>query len=650
MDKQNYSAQTIQVQEGLEAVRKRPGMYIGSVDIDGLHHLIYEIVDNSIDEALEGHCNVIDITLHKDNSVTVSDNGRGIPVDTHSEGKSALEIVMTKLHAGGKFSKDAYAISGGLHGVGCAVVNALSDWCVVTVYKDEKVYEQKYARGHVDTDISEKGTTDKKGTTVTFLPDASIFKEVQFFDYDKLSNRFRELAFLIKNIHISIIDEREETQKKDTFFSERGIVDFVMLMTGNKKTILEQPLSFKEKVESEDVAEVELAFNYLMKQETTILSFVNSINTKEGGTHLEGFRASLTRTLNKYLKENEKIAKLLKNESLQGIDTQTGLQAVLSIKVFEPTFSGQTKTKLSNREIRGIVESKTTEALTAFLDHHPNETQKILEKCVQSALARIEGQKAYDNTIRKSPLSSTSLPGKLTDCAEKDPAKSEIFLVEGDSAGGSAKLGRDRNTQAILPLFGKPSNVEKMQSSILAIQSNAKLQPIIASLGTNIGELFNIEKLRYHKVIIMADADVDGSHIRTLLLVFFFRYMRPLIEEGYMYLAMPPLYKIKWGSGKNDFKYIYTDKERDDELFILKNEKKVNKDKIAIIRYKGLGEMNADELWDTTMNPQTRYIIKITMDDVVSADKTFTLLLGEEVAPRRQFIEENALKVANLDI
>lgn len=651
MNEQNYSAQNIQVQEGLEAVRKRPGMYIGSTDIDGLHHLIYEIVDNSIDEALEGHCNVIDIVLHQDNSVTISDNGRGIPVDIHSDGKSALEIVMTKLHAGGKFSKDAYAISGGLHGVGCAVVNALSDWCVVTVYKNAKIYEQKYARGNVETDILEKGSCDKNGTTVSFLPDASIFKEVQLFDYDKLSHRFRELAFLVKNIHITIIDERDDIHKKDTFFSDRGIIDFVTLMAGKKKTILEEPLSFKERVEdSEDVAEVELAFNYLVKQETTILSFVNSINTREGGTHLEGFRASLTRTLNKYLKQNEKIAKPLKDESLQGVDTQTGLQAVLSIKVFEPTFSGQTKTKLSNREIRGIVESKTTEAMTAFLDHHPIETKKILEKCVQSALARIEGQKAYDNTIRKSLLSSTSLPGKLTDCAEKDPTKSEIFLVEGDSAGGSAKLGRDRNIQAILPLFGKPSNVEKMQSSIHAIQTNAKLQPIIASLGTSIGELFNIEKLRYHKVILMADADVDGSHIRTLLLTFFFRYMRPLIEEGYMYLAMPPLYKIKWGNGKNDFKYIYTDKERDSELLILKNEKKVNKDKIALIRYKGLGEMNADELWDTTMNPETRYIIKITMDDIVSADKTFTLLLGEEVAPRRQFIEENALKVANLDI
>ena len=349
MDKQNYSAQTIQVQEGLEAVRKRPGMYIGSVDIDGLHHLIYEIVDNSIDEALGGHCNVIDITLHKDNSVTISDNGRGIPVDIHSEGKSALEIVMTKLHAGGKFSKDAYAISGGLHGVGCAVVNALSDGCVVTVYKDEKIYEQKYARGDIASGLLEKGAGDnntyKSGTSVTFLPDASIFKEVQFFDYDKLSHRLRELAFLITNITITIIDEREELHKKEAFFSENGIVDFVTLMSGNKKTILEKPLSFKQKVESVDVAEVELAFNYLVKQETTILSFVNSINTKEGGTHLEGFRASLTRTLNKYLKQNEKIAKMLKNESLQGVDTQTGLQAVLSIKVFEPTFSGQTKTK-----------------------------------------------------------------------------------------------------------------------------------------------------------------------------------------------------------------------------------------------------------------------------------------------------------------
>lgn len=647
---QSYSAENIQVQEGLEAVRKRPGMYIGSLDMDGLHHLIYEIVDNSIDEAHASHCNRIEITLHQDNSVTIKDNGRGIPVDTHKDGKSALEVVMTKLHAGGKFSKDAYAISGGLHGVGCAVVNALSEWCVATVYRDSKIYQQKYAKGNVQTEVEVIGDTDERGTIIRFLPDKIIFKDIEEFDYDKLSHRFRELAFLMKNIYIVITDEREETPKSETFFSKNGMVDFVQLMSKNKKTILESPLSFEEKVESDEVAEVALAFNYLTKQDTTILSFVNSINTREGGTHLEGFKASLTRTLNKYLKQNEKIAKPLKNESLQGIDTLMGIQAVLSVKVYEPTFSGQTKTKLSNRDIRGIVESHTTEALTGFLDHHPNETQKILEKCVQSALARIEGQKAYENTLRKSPLSSTSLPGKLTDCAEKDPAKSEIFLVEGDSAGGSAKLGRDRNTQAILPLFGKPSNVEKMQSSINRIQTNTKLQPIIASLGTNIGELFNIEKLRYHKIILMADADVDGSHIRTLWLVFFFRYMRPLIEQGHIYLAMPPLYKVKWGSNKKDFKYVYTDKERIQLINELTEEQKVNKDKIDVIRYKGLGEMNQDELWDTTMNPESRYISKITMDDVVSADRVFTLLLGEEVQPRREFIEANSLKVSNLDI
>lgn len=646
---ENYSAQSIQVQEGLEAVRKRPGMYIGSVDIDGLHHLVYEIVDNSIDEALGGHCSTIHITLHKDNSISVSDNGRGIPTEIHSDEKSALEIVMTKLHAGGKFSKDAYKISGGLHGVGCAVVNALTDWCKATIYRDSIIYKQEYRRGNAHTQIIKEGNTDKKGTTMHFLPDATIFKEVQEFDYNKLCHRFRELAFLVKNVSITITDEREFSPKQETFYSEKGIIDFVNLMGKNKKRLLEHPLSFKETIDSPDVAEIELAFNYIGSQETTILSFVNSINTREGGTHLEGLRTSLTRTFNKYLKKHEKISKILKNEPLQGIDTQAGLQAVLSIKVFEPTFSGQTKTKLSNREIRGIVESTTSESLIAFLDHHPHEIQKILEKCVQSAIARIEGQKAYDNTLRKSPLSSTSLPGKLTDCAEKDPTKSEIFLVEGDSAGGSAKLGRDRNTQAILPLFGKPSNVEKMQNSIMKIQSNSKLQPIIASLGTNIGELFNLEKLRYHKIILMADADIDGSHIRTLLLTFFFRYMRPLIELGYMYLAMPPLYLISWG-GKKDFIYVYTDKERSNFVQKLIKEQQIDRNKINIRRYKGLGEMNSEELWTTTMNPESRHIMKITMDDVVSADKTFTLLLGEEVAPRRKFIEDNALKVANLDV
>lgn len=649
-EQDNYSAESIQIQEGLEAVRKRPGMYIGSVDTDGLHHLVYEIVDNSIDEALAEHCDTINITLHKDNSVSIVDNGRGIPVDIHSDGKSALEIVMSKLHAGGKFSKDAYKISGGLHGVGCAVVNALSDWCVATIHRDSLMYTQRYERGNIASSLEQKGPTSKKGTSIHFLPDANIFKEVTEFNFDKLAHRFRELAFLIKNITITITDDREDTPKVESFFSEKGLFDFVQLMGKSKKKILEKPLVFREQIDSPDVVDFEIAFNYTTTQESIILSFVNTINTREGGTHLEGFKSALTRTLNKYLKKYNKISKLLKNESLLGIDVQSGIQAILSVHVVEPTFSGQTKTKLSNREVRGIVESQTSETLTRFLDHHPPETQKILEKCVQSALARIEGQKAYDNTLRKSPLSSTSLPGKLTDCAEKDPSKSEIFLVEGDSAGGSAKLGRDRQTQAILPLFGKPSNVEKMQDSINKIRNNTKLQPIIASLGANFGELLNLEKLRYHKIILMADADVDGSHIRTLWLTFFFRYMRPLIEHGHIYLAMPPLYCVNWGSGKNNLAYAYSDKERSDYVIQLVKEQKIDKNKINILRYKGLGEMNPEELWVTTMNPETRYITQITIDDVVSADKTFSLLLGEEVAPRRKFIEDNALKVVNLDV
>ncbi len=647
----SYTAKHIQVQEGLEAVRKRPGMYIGSIDEDGLHHLVYEIVDNSIDEAQAGHCDKISITIHKDNSISIEDNGRGIPVDMHNEGKSALEVVMTKLHAGGKFSKDAYEISGGLHGVGCAVVNALSSHCEVVVHRKGKKHTQKYEKGHAVTEIITEHSDDlpKTGTLVRFAFDRDIFKESQKFDFSRLAHRFRELAFLIKNISISICDERENPPKKETFFSENGIVDFLRILSKDKKMLLEKPPVFKST--SDDSLLVEFAFNYTLGQETTILSFVNSINTREGGTHLSGFSSAFTRTLNAHLKKHKNLSKRLEEnrsnkEALTGVDVQTGLLAVMSLKVKDPIFSGQTKTRISNQELRGDMARFLSVMLSEFMDHNPNNAQKILEKCVQSARARIDSEKAYNKAIRKTPLGSASLPGKLCDCSEKDPSKSEIFLVEGDSAGGSAKQGRDSMTQAILSMFGKPTNVEKTNESTAKILESPKLQPIIASLGTSIGTLFNLEKLRYHKVIIMADADVDGSHIKTLLLTFFFRYMRPLIEQGYIYIAMPPLYLLSWGTGKNKSVYLYDDDELEKQMEILK---KNNIEKYTMRRYKGLGEMNDEELWSTTMNPQTRKIIKISLENAVEADETFTLLLGEKVEPRRAFIEENALKVEVLD-
>ena len=642
MEKTNYTAQQIQVQEGLNAVRTRPGMYIGSTDIDGLHHLIYEIVDNSIDEALAGHCDEISVQLHTDNSVTICDNGRGIPIDIHSDNLSAVEIVMTKLHAGGKFAKDVYKISGGLHGVGCAVVNALSSWCTTTVHREGKTYKQDYETGIPKSKLEIIGESSIQGTEISFLPDISIFKEIQSFDFNTLSHRLRELACLNKGITIHLIDERKTTHKKITYYSEIGIADFIKSLSKEKKPIMEIPITINNQDES---SELEIALSYVSGQDSIISAFVNSIYTKEGGTHLEGFKSALTRTLNKYLKQNEKFTKILKGTSFTGSDVQAGLIAVLSLKIQEPTFSGQTKTKLSNTEVRGFVESSTNETLTKILDHNPEIIQTILEKCVRTAQARIESQKVYDNTLRKTPLGNASLPGKLTDCLEKDPSKTEVFLVEGDSAGGSAKLGRDSTTQAILPLFGKPSNVEKMQDSITKIQNNAKLQPIIATLGTNISNLFDITKLRYNRIIIMADADVDGSHIRTLLLTFFFRYMKPLIENGNLYIAVPPLFLLK---AKKDFRYAYSEKERSTTF----NEmtEKYGKQNILITRFKGLGEMNDEELWDTTMNPKNRKLLQVTIEDAIIADETFTLLLGENVAPRREFIEENAQKVVNLDI
>lgn len=642
MQENNYTAEQIQVQEGLSAVRTRPGMYIGSTDSEGLHHLIYEIVNNSIDEALAGYCDTIHVTLNKDNSVSISDNGRGIPVDIHSDNVSALEIVMTKLHSGGKFSKDIYKISGGLHGVGCAVVNALSKWCVATVQRDGKKYRQTFQIGEPASKLETLGAASERGTEITFLPDDSIFKDAQDYDFDKLTHRFRELAYLNKNLAISVTDNRNETPKTVRFYSKAGIPDFIKALSRGKKPLLEQPITISE---VKDESEIEIALTYVSGQDTTISPFVNSIYTREGGTHLDGFKAILTRIINRYLKQNEKLGKQLKGSSLIAADTLSGIIAVLSLKIPEPIFSGQTKTKLSNSEVKSFTETATSEALTQILDHNPAITQAILEKCVRSALARIESQKAYENTLRKTPLGSASLPGKLVDCLEKDPAKTEVFLVEGDSAGGTAKLGRNSAIQAILPLFGKPSNVEKMQDSIAKVQSNSKLQPIIATLGTSIGSLFDIKKLRYSKVIIMADADVDGSHIRTLLLTFFFRYMKPLIENGNLYIAVPPLFLVR---AKKEFEYAYTEKDR--SRFVTTFTEKYGENSIMVTRYKGLGEMNDDELWSTTMDPQKRRIMQVTIEDAIMADETFTLLLGKEVSPRRAFIEENARKVANLDI
>ncbi len=639
-----YDAKKIHVQEGLSAVRKRPGMYIGSIDGDGLHHLVYEIVDNAIDEALAGYCSQISITLHKDESITIKDDGRGIPFDTHSNGKSALEVVMTQLHAGGKFNNDVYKISGGLHGVGCAVVNALSSHCIARVHRNNKIVEQRYEKGEVITPITEIGRTDHTGTEIHFIPDKNIFTETHQFVFDKLSARFRELCYLINKITISIVDERTNPIQSHQFNSTDGLKDFIKFLCKDKRKLLKEPLFFSES-SSKNGPEVDVALNYIASQDANILSFANSINTREGGTHLEGFKSALTRTCNKYLKQEDKLTRTFK-ESLQGTDVQAGLQAVLSLKHPDPTFSGQTKTRLSNTEVKGVVESSTTVALSNFFDHNPEERRLILSKCVQSALARIEGQKAIEKTLRKSVLGTLSLPGKLADCSEKDPEKCEIFLVEGDSAGGTAKLGRDRSTQAILPLWGKPLNVEKSQDSHNKIQNNEKLFPIIASLGCGIGPNIDLKKLRYSRIILMADADVDGSHIRTLLLTFFFRFMKPLIDEGHMYFAMPPLYKLSWNK---KHAYAYDDDERETITASLLNEG-LAQNKIAVQRYKGLGEMNADQLWDTTMNPETRSITKVNMDDSLLADKIFTLLMGEEVAPRKEFIESNALHVSNLDV
>jgi DNA gyrase subunit B len=631
-----YSAQNIQILKGMEHVRKRPSMYIGSTGPDGLHHLVYEVVDNSIDEALAGYCSAIRVTIEKQNIIRVEDNGRGIPVDIHPQEKvSALEVVMTKLHAGGKFDKTTYKVSGGLHGVGVSVTNALSEWCEVWVHRDKKSYFQRYKRGVPEKKVEAVGTSNATGTITRFKADKQIFEDINY-SFDILSNRLRELAFLNKGVEISIVDERGSKPKTHEFKFEGGIKSFIEYLNKNK-TLIHKEVVYIESERDNIVAEVALQYNDSYTE--TIFSFANNINTREGGTHLIGFKSALTRTLNGFV-EKLGLAKKLE-ENLSGDDVREGLTAVISVKIPDPQFEGQTKGKLGNSEVKGIVESAVNDKLTAYFEENPAVVKAILDKCIVAAKARAAARKARELTRRKSVLESVGLPGKLADCSEEDPKKCELYIVEGDSAGGSAKMGRDRQFQAILPLWGKMLNVEKTR--IDKVLANDKLIPVISSLGTNVGTNFEVDKLRYHKVIIMADADVDGSHIRTLLLTFFFRYMQELIEKGHVYIAMPPLYKIT--IGKETF-YSHTDEERDK---IVKKHAKDSK-QVNVQRYKGLGEMNPEQLWETTMDPERRSIIQVTLEDAVEADEIFTTLMGDAVEPRRKFIEENALSVSNLDV
>jgi DNA gyrase subunit B len=632
----SYSAQSIQVLKGLEAVRKRPGMYIGSPGLDGLHHLVYEVVDNSIDEAMQGHCTQILVVLEPNDVVRVEDDGRGIPVDMHpTENVSALELVMTKLHAGGKFDKKSYKVSGGLHGVGVSVVNALSSWCEAFIHRDGKLHYQKYIIGVPEADVKLIDETTRRGTIIRWKADETIFESTTY-NFDVLSNRLRELAFLNKGLRIAIRDDRLSTPKVHEFLFEGGLKSFVEYLNQNKTVLHKETIYI---IGTRDEVEVECAIQYNDGFNENMFTFVNDINTREGGTHLVGFKSALTRTLNEYLKKS-KLAKKL-DETLSGDDVREGLTAVLSIKVPNPQFEGQTKGKLGNSEIKGIVESVVNEQLELFLDQHPDIIAAILEKTILAAKARIAARNARDATRRKNLMESAGLPGKLADCSEKDPALCELFIVEGDSAGGSAKMGRNRAFQAILSLFGKMLNVEKTR--IEKVITNEKLQPIIASIGGGAGVEFDIAKIRYHKIIIMADADVDGSHIRTLLLTFFYRYMTELIERGHVYLAMPPLYKISY---EKKIFYAYDDEEKDKLLA----QSGRDPEKIAIQRYKGLGEMNPEQLWETTMDPDRRNITQVHLDDAVEAERIFSTLMGEQVEPRRLFIEENALSVSNLDV
>lgn len=627
-----YDESDIQVLEGLEAVRKRPSMYIGSTGPRGLHHLVYELVDNSIDEALAGFCDKIYVGINDDGSVTIVDNGRGIPVGIHEKlKKPAVEVAMTVLHAGGKFGGEGYRVSGGLHGVGMSVVNALSEWLEVKVRRDGKVYRQKYERGTPITGLDIIGDSDRTGTEITFKADGEIFDDTNY-SFDTLKKRLRELAFLNKGLYITLEDKR--TGDKKDFHYEGGIVSFVEYLNKNKTVLHPEPIYISGK---KDNIIVEVAMQYNNTYLENVHSFANNINTYEGGTHLSGFRAALTRVMNDYARRNNFIKA---NESnLTGEDVREGLAAVISVKLTNPQFEGQTKTKLGNSEVRGLSENIISSGLEVFLEENPSYAKIIIEKALTSARARDAARRARELARRKSVLDSTSLPGKLADCTERDPALSEIFLVEGDSAGGSAKQGRDRQFQAILPLRGKILNVEKAR--IDKILANNEIKAMTTAFGAGIGEDFDISKLRYHKIICMTDADVDGSHIRTLLLTFFYRYMRPLIENGHVYIAQPPLYKVS--KGKQEY-YVYSDEQLEKLL------KEIGRSNINIQRYKGLGEMNPEQLWDTTMNPESRTLIKVNLDDAIAADEIFTILMGEKVEPRREFIEENAKLVKNLDI
>ena len=643
-ENKNYSADNIQVLEGLEAVRKRPAMYIGDVGIKGLHHLVYEVVDNSIDEALAGHCTHIDCFINENNSITVKDNGRGIPVGIHEkEGKSALEVVMTVLHAGGKFDKGSYKVSGGLHGVGVSCVNALSSYLDVKVYRDGKIYQQEYSIGVPKYDVKEIGSSTESGTHVTFQPDSSIFEDT-VYHFDILVARLRELAFLNKGIHLSITDKRRKDDSgafvKESFYSKGGLKEFVTFLDSTRDSIMDGVIHIDGE---KDGVPVEVAMVYNNSYTENIHSYVNNINTHEGGTHLSGFRRGLTRTLKKYADESGLLKKV--KFEISGDDFREGLTAIISVKVMEPQFEGQTKTKLGNKEVTSAVSQSVSDMLTYYLEENPDQAKRIVQKVILAATARNAANRAREMVQRKSVLTGSGLPGKLSDCSEKDPTKCEIFLVEGDSAGGTAKQGRDRHFQAILPLRGKILNVEKaMQHKVF---ENEEIKNMFKALGVSIGtdedsRELNLQNLRYHKIVIMTDADIDGSHIATLLLTFFFRFLKPLIEKGYVYIATPPLFLLKKGK---DQRYCWDINQRDMMINEMKGGKDVN---IAVQRYKGLGEMNASQLWDTTLNPEQRTLKQVTVDNAAEADRVFSMLMGDEVPPRREFIEANA-KYANID-
>ncbi len=635
VQEQSYDENQIQVLEGLEAVRKRPGMYIGSTSVKGLHHLVWEIVDNSIDEALAGFCTEINVVIEKDNSITVIDNGRGIPVGIHEKmGRPAVEVIMTVLHAGGKFGGGGYKVSGGLHGVGASVVNALSTLLEVYVHREGKIHYQKFERGVPVADLEVIGETDHTGTTIHFVPDGEIFTETLEYDYETLANRIRELAFLNKGLKITIEDKREEN-KANQYYYEGGIKSYVEHLNRSKEVLHEEPIFIEG--EKEGIT-IEVAIQYNDSYTSNIYSFANNIHTHEGGTHESGFKTALTRIINDYAR---KYGQIKENDSnLSGDDVREGLTAIVSIKHPDPQFEGQTKTKLGNSEVRAATDTIFAEALDKFLLENPTVARKIVEKGLMAARARLAAKKARELTRRKSALEVSSLPGKLADCSSKDPEISEIYIVEGDSAGGSAKQGRDRHFQAILPLRGKILNVEKARLD--KILSNNEVRAMITAIGTGIGEDFDLSKARYHKVVIMTDADVDGAHIRTLILTFFYRYMRQILEAGYIYIAQPPLYKVQQGKR---IEYAYNDKELDRIFSELPSQPKPN-----IQRYKGLGEMNPDQLWETTMNPETRTMLQVSLQDAIEADETFEMLMGDKVEPRRNFIEANAQYVKNLDI